>query len=385
MMADGRINVKPLISHHFNFDDAVEAYKTLSDDKQALGILLQYPDVPKESLIVKQVTLKQDVSFKADQPVCGFIGAGNYASRILIPAYAKAGAQLHTIVSSGGVSATHHGEKNGFHKAATDVTEILDNKEINTVAVVTQHNTHARYVIDALNRGKNVFVEKPLALDDEELDAIEQAYNESTNSKLMVGFNRRFAPQIVKIKTLLQSVNQPKSFIMTMNAGEIPKDTWVQDIKIGGGRIIGEACHYIDLMRYLTGAKIVSVQARRMGNHPAVEVTEDKAAILLGFDDGSFGTINYLANGGKAFPKERIEVFAGDAVLQLDNFRKLRGFGWKNFKKMNLMRQDKGQTACVVAFLESIRSGKASPISFDELMEVSRYTIEAARQLRSQK
>jgi predicted dehydrogenase/threonine dehydrogenase-like Zn-dependent dehydrogenase len=384
MMAEGRLNVKPLISHRFNFDDAVQAYKTLSDDKQALGILLQYPDVPQESLIVKQVTLKKDVSFKADQPVCGFIGAGNYASRILIPAYAKAGAQLHTIVSSGGVSARHHGEKNGFHKAATDVAQVLENDEINTVVVVTQHNSHARYVINALTRGKNVFVEKPLALDDEELDAIEQAYQESGGTRLMVGFNRRFAPQIVKMKTLLQSVNQPKSFIMTMNAGAIPKDTWIQDIKVGGGRIIGEACHYIDLMRYLSGAKIVSVQARRMGTHPGVEVTEDKAAILLGFADGSFGTIHYLANGGKAFPKERIEVFAGDAVLQLDNFRKLRGFGWKNFKKMNIMRQDKGQEACAAAFLESIRAGKSSPISFDELMEVSRFTIEAARQLRAQ-
>jgi predicted dehydrogenase/threonine dehydrogenase-like Zn-dependent dehydrogenase len=387
MMADGRLDVKPLIYHRFNFDDAVEAYKTLSDDKQALGIILEYPDVPQDSLMVKQVILKSDVTFNADEPVCGFIGAGNYASRILIPAYAKAGAKLHTIVSSGGVSATHHGEKHGFHKAATDVAEVLDNKDINTVAVVTQHNTHAGYVIDALTHGKNVFVEKPLALDDNELDAIEKAYDEyakPASSRLMVGFNRRFAPQIVKMKSLLESVNQPKAFIMTMNAGAIPKDTWVQDIKVGGGRIIGEACHYIDLMLYLAGSKIVSVQARRMGTHPAVEVTEDKAAILLGFADGSFGTINYLANGGKAFPKERIEVFAGDAVLQLDNFRKLRGFGWKNFKKMNLLRQDKGQDACAAAFLESIRSGKPSPISFDELMEVSRYTIEVARQLRSQ-
>jgi predicted dehydrogenase/threonine dehydrogenase-like Zn-dependent dehydrogenase len=385
MMADGRLNVKPLISHRFNFDDAVQAYKTLSDDKQALGILLQYPEVSPASLMVKQVTLKKELTFKADQPICGFIGAGNYASRILIPAYAKAGAQLHTIVSSGGVSATHHGAKHGFHKAATDVAQVLENDEINTVVVVTQHNTHARYVINALTRGKNVFVEKPLALDDEELDAIEQAYHaEPAGNRLMVGFNRRFAPQIVKMKALLQSVNQPKSFIMTMNAGAIPKDSWIQDIKIGGGRIIGEACHYIDLMRYLSGAKIVSVQARRMGTHPGVEVTEDKAAILLGFDDGSFGTIHYLANGGKAFPKERIEVFAGDAVLQLDNFRKLRGFGWKNFKKMNIMRQNKGQEACAAAFLESIRAGKSSPISFDELMEVSRFTIEAARQLRAQ-
>ena len=189
----------------------------------------------------------------------------------------------------------------------------------------------------------------------------------------------------VKMKGLLEAVNQPKTFIMTMNAGAIPADTWIQDNAIGGGRIIGEACHYIDLMRYLAGSVIISVQARRMGDHPAVEVTEDKAAITLGFADGSFGTILYLANGGKAFPKERIEVFAGDGVLQLDNFRKLKGYGWNNFKKMNLMRQDKGQAACAAAFLESVEKGKEAPIAFDELMEVSRVTIEVAEQLRQQK
>ncbi|MCK5717590.1 MAG: Gfo/Idh/MocA family oxidoreductase, partial [Thiomargarita sp.] len=387
MMAEGHLNVQPLISHTFKFSDAVQAYKTLNDDKQALGILLEYPQVSSAVLTVKQISLKKDVMFKADQPICGFIGAGNYASRVLIPAYAKAGAQLHTIVSSAGMSAKHHGEKNGFYKAATDVNEVLGNEDINTVVVVTQHNSHARYVIEALAQGKNVFVEKPLALDSKELEAIRQAYHtyaEPAGTRLMVGFNRRFAPQIVKIKALLQSIHQPKSFIMTMNAGAIPKDTWIQDIKIGGGRIIGEACHYIDLMRFLTGSKIISMQARRMGTHPAIEITEDKAAIMLGFEDGSFGTIHYFANGGKAFPKERIEVFAGDAVLQLDNFRKLRGFGWKNFNKMNLLRQNKGQEACSAAFLDSIRTGTPSPISFEELMEVSQYTIEITHQLRAQ-
>ncbi len=387
MMANGSLDVKPLITHRFSFDDAIQAYETLSEDKQALGIILQYPDVPQETLLVKQVTLQKEVSFRADKPVCGFIGAGNYASRILIPAFVRAGAQMHTIVSSGGVSAAHHGKKYSFHKAATDAAEVLDNEEINTVVVVTRHNTHARYVIDALTCGKNVFVEKPLALHDEDLDSISKVYHEHSvpvGARFMVGFNRRFAPQIIKMKALLESVVQPKAFIMTMNAGAIPADTWIQDIEAGGGRIIGEACHYVDLMRFLAGSKIISVQARRMGNHPGVPVTEDKATIMLGFADGSFGTIHYLANGGKAFPKERIEVFARDAVLQLDNFRKLRGFGWKNFKKMNLLRQNKGQNACVSAFLACIQKGKQASIPFDELLEAARVSIEIARQLRTQ-
>ena len=388
MMSDGKLNVKKLITHHFSFDDALTAYKTLSDDKSTLGIILQYPDATKEELSEKTVTLKDNVSFDPAKPVCGFVGAGNYASRILIPAYKKAGAQLHTVLSRGGVSATHHGNKNDFHKATTDPKEVLENDEINTIAIVTQHNTHAEYVIEALKNKKNVFVEKPLALHLSELDTIEQVYKEHAEpagARLMVGFNRRFSPQIIKMKELLEPVKQPKSFIFTMNAGAIPADTWVQDIELGGGRIIGEACHYVDLMRYLAGSKIVSVQARRMGDTPTVEVTEDKASIILGFEDGSFGVINYFANGGKAFPKERIEVFAGDAVLQLDNFRKLKGFGWNNFKKMNLMKQDKGQDACAAVFIDAIRNGKPAPIPFDEIMESARVSIEIADMLRSQK
>lgn len=390
MMAEGRLDIHSLISHRFSFDDAVSAYQVLSDDKQAMGIILQYGEVDLEKLTFNQVTLNGKVKFLAEKPVCGFIGAGNYASRILIPAFAKAGAQLHTIVSSGGVSATHHGEKNGFHKAATDVAAILNNKEINTVVIVTRHNSHARFVVEAFKAGKHVFVEKPLCLTSEELNEIAEAYtlyltSHTSSPLLLVGFNRRFAPHITKMKELLEPVKQPKSFIMTMNAGAIPADTWIQDNGIGGGRIIGEACHYIDLMRYLVDSKIISVQARRMGDHPALGVTEDKATITLGFADGSFGTIHYLANGGKVFPKERIEVFAGDGVLQLDNFRRLKGYGWNNFKRMNLMRQDKGQAACVAAFLDSIENGNEAPIAFEELLEVSRVSIEAAEQLRNQK
>jgi len=383
MMAEGKLDIQSLISHQFNFTDAVAAYQVLSDDKQALGIILQYGDNSQEELSKKQVVLRGKDEFSTGKAICGFIGAGNYASRVLIPAFTQAGAQLHTIVSSGGVSAAHHGERKGFHKAATDVEVILDNPEINTVAIVTRHNSHARYVIKALKAGKHVFVEKPLCLTLAEIEEIEEVYSHSS-SRLMVGFNRRFSRHIIKMKTLLGAVKQPKAFIMTMNAGAIPADTWIQDGGVGGGRIIGEACHYIDLMRFLAGSEIVSVQARRMGDSPTVEITEDKAAITLGFADGSFGTIHYLANGGKAFPKERIEVFAGNGVLQLDNFRKLKGFSWPGFKKMNLWRQDKGQNACAADFLKSIEKGLPTPIPFDELIEVSRETIRAAALLRKQ-
>jgi len=390
MMADGRLDVAPLISHRFKFYDAISAYKVLAEDKNALGILLEYSKKNEKTTQERIVVLNHDRKIKHGKPIYGFIGAGNYASRILIPAFVKAGTQPHTIVSLGGVSAAHHGKKYGFKQAATDVETVFKNNEINTVVIATRHNTHARYVIEALRAGKHVFVEKPLCLTLDELEQIIETYNsvlstQSSALNLMVGFNRRFAPHIVKMKELLEPVKQPKAFIMTMNAGAIPGDTWIQDPKVGGGRIIGEACHYIDLMRYLAGAEIVSIQARRMGDHPALDVSEDKAMITLGFADGSLGTIHYLANGGKAFPKERIEVFAGNAVLQLDNFRKLKGYGWRGFKSMNLWRQDKGQEACVAAFLQGIEKGEEAPIPVEELFEVSRVSIEAAEMLRGQK
>ncbi len=209
------------------------------------------------------------------------------------------------------------------------------------------------------------------------------AHQAGPGPQLMVGFNRRFAPQVQKMKTLLASVTEPKSFIMTMNAGAIPASHWTQDALVGGGRIIGEACHFIDLMRFLAGSPIVSLQVRRMGNAPSMEVTEDKASITLGFADGSFGTIMYLANGAASFPKERIEVFAAGRVLQLDNFRKLKGYGWPGFAKLNLWKQDKGQKACAEAFLRAVETGVPA-IPPEEIFEVARVTIEAAEQLRRQ-
>lgn len=389
MLASGQLNVAPLITHRFAFEDAPKAYAALTADKAGLGILLQY-NSPAAQRMVRSVTLKPGATFAAQKPVMGFIGAGNYASRMLIPAFKAAGAQFHTIVTAGGINGVIHGEKAGFAEASTDMAALLANAAVNTVAIVTRHDTHARFVAQALQAGKHVFVEKPLAIDAEGLAEVRAAYDASQavpggngGPQVMVGFNRRFSPQVQKMKALLAPVKEPKSFIMTMNAGAIPANHWTQDNAVGGGRIIGEACHFIDLMRFLAGSPIVSVQARRMGNAPGVAITEDKAAITLGFEDGSFGTILYLANGAASFPKERVEVFAAGRVLQLDNFRKLKGFGWPGFSKMNLWKQDKGQKACAAAFLQALEAGQPA-IAPEEIFEVARVTIEAASLLRDQ-
>ncbi len=390
LMAGGQLDVKPLISHRFAFEDAAQAYQVLADNKSTLGMLLAYSSKPA-ARSARTIALAKAVKFDPQRPVMGFVGAGNYASRMLIPAFQKAGAQFHTIVTTGGVGGVIHGAKSGFMHASTDLAGVLSNSSINTVAIVTRHCSHANLVVQALKAGKSVFVEKPLAIHPDELAEVRAAYAQAHESceenragpQLMVGFNRRFSPQVQKIKALLQTVAEPKSFIMTMNAGAIAPNHWTQDQTVGGGRIVGEACHFIDLMRFLAGSPIVSIQARRMGNSPGLAVTEDKASITLGFEDGSFGTILYLANGSASFPKERIEVFAAGRILQLDNFRKLTGYGWPGFRKLNLWRQDKGQNACAKAFLQAIEQGVPA-IAPDEIFEVARVTLDVAEQLRRQ-
>lgn len=385
MMSSGHLDVNSLITHRFDFENASAAYQALTEDNSGLGIILNYSS-GNDVRMVRSVPLGIPRVFNTGLPVVGFIGAGNYASRILMPAFKASGGQLHTIVTSSGLSGVIHGKRSGFVEASTDVDAMLANPEINAVAIATRHDSHAKFVCSALKANKHVFVEKPLAINTGELDAVIEAYDFSSATvglQLMVGFNRRFSPHIQKIKSLLTNVIEPKSFIMTMNAGAIPSTHWVQDPAVGGGRIIGEACHFIDLMRYLAGSNIVSVQARGFGRADNIEISEDKAAITLGFADGSFGTIFYLANGAASFPKERVEVFVAGKILQLDNFRKLKAYNWPGFKKMNLWKQDKGQKACAEAFIKSIISGVPA-IPFHEIVDVSRATIMADKILRNQ-
>lgn len=386
MMADGRVDVKPLISHRFDITDAQTAYELVGGNEPSLGILLSYPGI---ALSAKARTVgferPADASHRAATegeerpPAVSFIGAGNYATAVLIPAFKAAGVGLRSVASSQGISGVHAGRKYGFEETTTDTQRIFQDAGTHAVVITTRHDSHARYVMQALEVAKPVFVEKPLCLTLTELDAIEAAYSvlqksESGAPAIMVGFNRRFSPQVRKVKELLNGVTGPKSFIMTVNAGVIPADHWTQDLEVGGGRILGEACHFIDLLRFLAGVPIVDWQ--RIG---VESLTQDTASLQLRFADGSIGTVHYFANGAKSFPKERLEVFAGGRILQLDNYRRLTGFGWPGFKKMNLWRQDKGQKACAKAFVEALAGRGAAPIPFAEILEVSRVSIELGR------
>lgn len=383
MMADGRLYVAPLISHRFTIDDAPQAYELIAGTEPSLGILIDYPRRGEgPDVVLDKTTVRlSKAAPAAGGPVLGFIGAGNYATGVLIPAFRAAGqGRFKVVASNGGISGVHAGRKFGFEETTTDTESVFADETVNTVVISTRHDSHADLVCRALSAGKHVFVEKPLAITGEELDAIRTAYEKAhaggTGPVLMVGFNRRFAPHVTRMTSLLETTQGPKSFVMTVNAGAIPRDHWTQDPYQGGGRIIGEACHFIDLLRMLAGSPITGHGATAMDGP-----TADTVTIQLGFADGSIGTIHYFANGSRSFPKERLEVFAGGRVLQLDNFRTLRVHGWPSFKRQALWRQDKGQKACAAAFLEVVDKGGTPPIPFSELMEVSRVTIEVASSL----
>ena len=382
MISGGALKVTPLVTHRFKFEEALSAYNELNNNK-ALGIVLSYKSELDNNKKQKVILGNHNENYGSDKVVCGFLGGGNYASRVLIPAFKKSGAQMETLVTSRGINSTIQGKKHNFNIASTSELDVINSESINTVIIATQHNLHAEQVIKSLEQKKNIFVEKPLAITLEELSRIETTYNSINNNRprLMVGFNRRFSPHIVKAKSLMNSQDGPKIFVMTINAGDIPIEHWTQDPLIGGGRIIGEGCHFIDLLRFLSGSKIIGFNATKIGDYPGIKVRNDKVTITLSFDDGSFGTIHYLSNGGKAFPKERLEIFSNDSVLQIDNYKKMTGYGWKGFKKMNLLTQDKGQLQCVNSFIDSIKNGTKSPISFEELLEVSKISIEISNEL----
>jgi predicted dehydrogenase len=378
MMSDGRLDVLPLISHRFSIVEAEKAYELVGGSGSSLGILLEYSGVQLNQA-ARTVQFGSPLT-SSPSPTIGrgsvsFIGSGNYSTAVLIPAFKAAGARLRSVASSTGVSGVHAGRKFYFEETTTDTDRLFTDAETNAIVVTTRHDSHARFVKQALQTGKHVLVEKPLCLTLEELTDIESQYASLVNPPiLMVGFNRRFAPQVQRIKQLLAGATGPKSFVMTVNAGATALEHWTQDREVGGGRILGEACHFIDLLRFLAGEPITGHQRMAMDS-----ATQDTVTLQLSFANGSIGTIHYFANGSKAFPKERLEVFAGGRVLQLDNFRKLTGFGWPGFSKMNLWRQDKGHKACAQSFVKAIQVGLLSPIPVSEIFEVSRVSIEIAQ------
>jgi predicted dehydrogenase/threonine dehydrogenase-like Zn-dependent dehydrogenase len=385
MFADGRLDVSGLVANRFPIEQAAKAYELISTSASSLGVLFDYPSRNGRALETAARTVQVAPIMQRIAPALGFIGAGNYASGILIPAFSATSVRLKAVSSANGISGTHAAKKFGIELSTTDSASILADPEISAIIVTTRHASHADWVLQGLAAGKHVFVEKPLAITSAQLAAIADAYEARIVAGrapvLMVGFNRRFAPHIAKIEQLLQAVRGPKSFVMTVNAGSVPRNHWTQDPEVGGGRLIGEACHFIDLLRFLADSPISGVHVAPLRDADCPPIP-DTCTICLSFVDGSVGNINYFANGHKALPKERLEVFAQGKVIRLHNFRKLETHGWPGAGSMRLWRQDKGQRACAASFVRAIETG-VPPIPFDQLIEVARVTIEASEAARA--
>jgi predicted dehydrogenase/threonine dehydrogenase-like Zn-dependent dehydrogenase len=377
LMADGRLDPLPLVTHRFPIGEAERAYAVVAGSEPSLGIVLTYPE--KENLDLggaRTVRLRSPVrvAARADRGVVGCIGAGNFASRMLIPALARAGAVLDTIASPGGVSAAVVGEQAGFRRATSDAATLLADETIDTIVIATRHDSHATWAERALRAGKHVFVEKPLALTAEELERVRAAVTGS-GRVLCVGFNRRYAPLARRVRSALAARTGPLVAHLLVNAGRIPRDHWTQDRAVGGGRIVGEACHFIDLARFFAGSPIVELSARAALSRG--QPVDDVSALTLGFADGSIATIHYLANGHRGFPKERVELFFDGKVIRIDNFRSLEAWGVPGIATRLPRSQDKGHAALAAAFLAAVRSAGEPPIALEELLEVSEWSIRA--------
>lgn len=372
-ISKGKLDVRPLITQRVALDNYLEIYGNMGGD--SIASLLEYP--AEKTGAAATVVSYSNASYAGAKGVIGVIGAGNFTKMTMLPALKKGSdATLKYIASAGGVSSSALAKKYGFAKSTTDYKEILKDSDVNVVMITTRHNQHAAMTIETLEAGKHVFVEKPLAINPQGLDEILAAANRMNGKGLSVtvGFNRRFSPYIQKAKQLIGNGNTPINIIATMNAGHIPPDVWVHDMQVGGGRIIGEACHFIDLATYLTGSKVASVTMSGMGT-ATIENT-DNAIITLKYANGSQAVINYFSNGSKAYSKERVEIYSQGRTLVMDNFIKLEGFGFKGFSKMK-GRQDKGHQAQFSQLINMLKQGAAPLIPFDEIINTTRASFAA--------
>lgn len=372
-IASGGLDVKSLITEEVELAD----YQLIYRDMRKRGSIASIIKYPEEQMMKRTIPL-EGKAFVPSRGKIGIIGAGNYASSMIVPSLIKANARIKYIASGQGLTAKILAKKAGAEYATSDYQEILKDAEIDLVVISTRHNLHARMIQEALQANKSVFVEKPLCLNQTELETIIQAYRKAGSKvTLTVGFNRRFSPFATKLKQL--AGEGPKNIVATMNAGFIPKDMWVHDPEIGGGRIIGEACHFIDLCSYLAGSRIVSVCMNAMGVNP--EENTDNASLLLRYENGTNAVINYFANGSKAYAKERIEVFSQERVFVIDNWRKLEAFGVKGFSAMK-GTMDKGQKTQFALLNDRIQNGGDALIPFDSLINTTKATFAAIESLK---
>lgn len=366
-----QVNLQPLITHRFEVDHALKAYELVINPEAEfnLGVLLNYPEREGK---YESVTISKRIAAKSSDPVVSFIGAGSFAQSYLIPNIIPTGGSLHSVSTGRGINAEHVASKFGFAKAESDAENVINDKECNTVFVATRHNTHANYAAEVLNTTKHVFVEKPLAMTGAELEQVSKAY-EKTDSLLMVGFNRRFSKAASKAKQHFSGFDGPLAFNFRINAGYIPPEHWTQNTEIGGGRIVGEACHFIDLMQFFANSLPKTVFAQSLPGTSEADTNSDNVAITITFENGSVGNLTYLANGGKALPKEHLEVFGGGKTAVINDFKSVTLYG-NNSSKI-IKAQGKGQKEEVASFLNAIKMGSKSPISFQSIYSTTLATF----------
>lgn len=368
-----QIDVKPYISEIVDLEDYGKIYNDLGS-KQTIASILKYPIEAKYATSVRV----SNKSFTQTKGIIGIIGAGNFTKMTMLPAMKSANANVKYIASASGVSGTALAKKHNIEYSTTNYKEIISDNEVDLVLITTRHNQHAKITIEALNAGKNVFVEKPLTINIEDVEGIIAAYQKA-NKTLIVGFNRRFSPHIQKMKSLVG--NSPMNIIATMNAGFIPANSWVHDLNVGGGRIVGEACHFIDLITFLTGSRVKNICMNSLGTNP--NENTDNASILLKYENGSTGVINYFANGSKAYSKERIELYSQERTLILDNFQILKGYGFKNFSSLKTSL-DKGHKKQFELLIDRVKNGGDALIPFDEIINTTKASFAAIESLKKQ-
>lgn len=382
LLSNGSLNFNYLITHRYKFLEAPKAYNEVLNNRDSLGVILEYENI-KDIIVDKRVNLLSSFTSISSEVGIGVIGAGNFTKLIVLPILKDSSAKLVGISSSKGLSSSIAAKKFGFEYSTTDYNELLKDEKINTVFITTRHNNHAKLVIESLEAGKNVFVEKPLAIDMEQLADVVKCCNklasESRMPKLMVGFNRRFSPFVKDIFSKVKGRSNGLAMNMTINSGALPKDLWVHDEKIGGGRIIGEGCHFIDTMSYLANSEVESIYSVALNSDKELAIKNDNVILNLKFKDGSIGTLSYLSNGNKSYPKEQMSLFCEGKVFNLDNYKKVNAFGSSGIKKWS---QDKGHKDEMIGFVENIKSSKENLISLESLVNTTLATFAHVKSLK---
>jgi polar amino acid transport system substrate-binding protein len=380
LIKEDKLDLSKIITHEYKFDKADDAYKMLNEKTEDyMGIVLEYD---KGNAISKNVEMKPRIDASLSKINVGMIGAGSFAQNYILPHLSKnENVDLNSVVTGSGLSAKDAAIKFDFQNAVSEPADIFNDNDINCIFIATRHNTHAGYVADALEKGKNVFVEKPLAMNNEELERIINRYNSSPESKLMVGFNRRFADMSKKVKKYFASVSEPIFVSARVNAGKIPADSWIQDPEVGGGRIIGEACHFIDLAKFWIDEPVEEIYSSKLDLNVGA-ATPDCVNICVKYKGGSMANIQYLANGSGLVPKERYEIFGGGRTAVLDDFKVLLLSDNKKAQKFK-GTQDKGHKDEIKTVVDVLANGKEMPISAEDIFETTRVTFSVMDSLKN--